>query len=348
MPQGRRVMSLVTSDEHLANAPARVHHPDHPGPDRTEPIVNATRQRPRGRRGDAEVHGGSAAGRWDETGLGWRLRRGTRVPARSALLDAEELPEPGAAAATGWVCSSGRVGRARRHRSPAGRRAGRAPGRGGVTVNTVTVDDGQIVETLRFFWPDVELLCDPSPLTGGCWATMLATPPHRHAGRHPRRGGAAGDAGRAFTLDEQWPHFRASVAGTGREDLDDALERLVAGQPRQGSAVICHGDFHPFNLLAHGTRTTVLDWTAPSRPRRPTTSPSPGYCCGTRRSPPRLPYVPSSALRPQRAGAAVRPPLPASQPRRRPQGSGLVCRAARPAHPQQPRDLDPQWRSPCP
>jgi hypothetical protein len=165
-------MSLVTSDEHLANAPARVHHPDHPGPDRTEPIVNATRQRPRGRRGDAEVHGGSAAGRWDETGLGWRLRRGTRVPARSALLDAEELPEPGAAAATGWVCSSGRVGRARRHRSPAGRRAGRAPGRGGVTVNTVTVDDGQIVETLRCFWPDVELLCDPSPLTGGCWATM--------------------------------------------------------------------------------------------------------------------------------------------------------------------------------
>lgn len=165
-------MSLVTSDEHLAKAPARVHHPDHPGPDRTEPIVNATRQRPRGRRGDAEVHGGSAAGRWDETGLGWRLRRGTRVPARSALLDAEELPEPGAAAATGWVCSSGRVGRARRHRSPAGRRAGRAPGRGGVTVNTVTVDDGQIVETLRFFWPDVELLCDPSPLTGGCWATM--------------------------------------------------------------------------------------------------------------------------------------------------------------------------------
>lgn len=65
----------------------------------------------------------------------------------------------------------------------------------------------------------------------------------------------------ALTLDELWPHVRGSVAATRRDDLEDALERLVAGQPHRGSAVVCHGDFHPFNLLAQGTRTTVLDWT---------------------------------------------------------------------------------------
>ncbi|HEX6416990.1 MAG TPA: phosphotransferase [Acidimicrobiales bacterium] len=65
----------------------------------------------------------------------------------------------------------------------------------------------------------------------------------------------------AVTIDDLWPHLRTKVAATGRADLDDALDRLVAGRPRRVDAVICHGDVHPFNLLADGPHTTVLDWT---------------------------------------------------------------------------------------
>ncbi|HEX6237853.1 MAG TPA: phosphotransferase [Acidimicrobiales bacterium] len=223
----------------------------------------------------------------------------------------------------------------------------------------MTIDDGQIVQALRGFWPDVRLLREPGLLTGGYWATMwrleLAGTPAgipgdvvlrmmpdatmgakemavqaaaAHGGiptpqvhltvpaggpltrawavmdlapgapllagldgaaalrRLPRLAAALprrlADAMAAIhrvdpvpvvaavreaapsvavTVDELWPHLRTKVAATGRADLDDALDRLVAGQPRQVSAVICHGDFHPFNLLADGPRTTVLDWT---------------------------------------------------------------------------------------
>jgi len=47
----------------------------------------------------------------------------------------------------------------------------------------------------------------------------------------------------------------------GRTDLVDAARWLTAHPPGPAPDVICHGDLHPFNLLADGDRVTVLDWS---------------------------------------------------------------------------------------
>ena len=47
----------------------------------------------------------------------------------------------------------------------------------------------------------------------------------------------------------------------GRTDLADAGRWLAAHPPGPSPDVICHGDLHPFNLLADGDRVTVLDWS---------------------------------------------------------------------------------------
>jgi aminoglycoside phosphotransferase (APT) family kinase protein len=65
----------------------------------------------------------------------------------------------------------------------------------------------------------------------------------------------------ALSLDELWPHVRAGAELTGRTDLADALDTLAEHPPAHGETVLCHGDLHPFNLLLHGDRITVLDWT---------------------------------------------------------------------------------------
>jgi len=47
----------------------------------------------------------------------------------------------------------------------------------------------------------------------------------------------------------------------GRTDLVNAARWLTDHPPRPAPDVICHGDLHPFNLLADGDRVTVLDWS---------------------------------------------------------------------------------------
>jgi aminoglycoside phosphotransferase (APT) family kinase protein len=47
----------------------------------------------------------------------------------------------------------------------------------------------------------------------------------------------------------------------GRPDLAAAARWLTGHPPRPAPDVICHGDLHPFNLLADGDRVTVLDWS---------------------------------------------------------------------------------------
>lgn len=47
----------------------------------------------------------------------------------------------------------------------------------------------------------------------------------------------------------------------GRTDLAGAARWLTAHPPGPAPDVICHGDLHPFNLLADGDRITVLDWS---------------------------------------------------------------------------------------
>jgi aminoglycoside phosphotransferase (APT) family kinase protein len=47
----------------------------------------------------------------------------------------------------------------------------------------------------------------------------------------------------------------------GRPDLVRAGRWLSEHPPALAPGVICHGDLHPFNLLADGDRVTVLDWS---------------------------------------------------------------------------------------
>jgi aminoglycoside phosphotransferase (APT) family kinase protein len=64
----------------------------------------------------------------------------------------------------------------------------------------------------------------------------------------------------ALTLDELWPHLRGA-AETCDPDLVAALDGLADRRPPPGGEVLCHGDLHPFNVLADGDRLTVIDWT---------------------------------------------------------------------------------------
>jgi aminoglycoside phosphotransferase (APT) family kinase protein len=52
-----------------------------------------------------------------------------------------------------------------------------------------------------------------------------------------------------------------SAAESGRPDLVRAARWLTDHPPAPAAEVICHGDFHPFNLLTDGDRVTVLDWS---------------------------------------------------------------------------------------
>jgi aminoglycoside phosphotransferase (APT) family kinase protein len=90
----------------------------------------------------------------------------------------------------------------------------------------------------------------------------------------------AGSMARLHALDpdlvrgelEQVPEAAVSVtdllttlarfaAEFGRPDLVGAARWLTDHPPAPAPAVICHGDLHPFNLLADGDRVTVLDWS---------------------------------------------------------------------------------------
>ena len=52
------------------------------------------------------------------------------------------------------------------------------------------------------------------------------------------------------------------AAEFGRPDRVGAARWLTDHPPAPAPDVICHGDMHPFNLLADGDRVTVLDWSS--------------------------------------------------------------------------------------
>ena len=52
-----------------------------------------------------------------------------------------------------------------------------------------------------------------------------------------------------------------AAALAGRQDLVRAARWLTEHPPAPAPDVICHGDLHPFNLLADGDWVTVLDWS---------------------------------------------------------------------------------------
>lgn len=71
--------------------------------------------------------------------------------------------------------------------------------------------------------------------------------------------GVDGDV--AWSAADLLDHHAFGAEATGRNDVAAAIERLRADQPRRVREVVCHGDLHPFNVLADNGTMVVLDWT---------------------------------------------------------------------------------------
>ena len=63
-------------------------------------------------------------------------------------------------------------------------------------------------------------------------------------------------------IDDLLGTLRHHATHIGRSDLADTAEHLRRHRPPSNLIVICHGDLHPFNILAHPDGDTVLDWSA--------------------------------------------------------------------------------------
>jgi aminoglycoside phosphotransferase (APT) family kinase protein len=67
---------------------------------------------------------------------------------------------------------------------------------------------------------------------------------------------------RTIGVDGLLDHYLARARDLADTPLQRTLERLAATRPDPTPRVVCHGDLHPFNVLADGDQTVVLDWTA--------------------------------------------------------------------------------------
>jgi aminoglycoside phosphotransferase (APT) family kinase protein len=64
-------------------------------------------------------------------------------------------------------------------------------------------------------------------------------------------------------VDQRLRLPRQVVEGGAPAGLAAALEAVAALGPMAvgGEAVVCHGDFHPLNVVVDGTDAAVIDWT---------------------------------------------------------------------------------------
>jgi aminoglycoside phosphotransferase (APT) family kinase protein len=72
---------------------------------------------------------------------------------------------------------------------------------------------------------------------------------------------AAGIDSRVVTFEGQLARLRTIVERSALTGVEPALTWLHQHRPSQAQAAICHGDFHPLNILADdGKPTGVIDW----------------------------------------------------------------------------------------
>jgi len=104
---------------------------------------------------------------------------------------------------------------------------------------------------------------DPDLVRGELMAAAAPDGPAGGACRVPLAAGGFPD--RVGYAPVTVPGLLSGLAGHagefGRTDLAGAARWLAAHPPGPAPDVICHGDLHPFNLLADGDRITVLDWS---------------------------------------------------------------------------------------
>jgi aminoglycoside phosphotransferase (APT) family kinase protein len=72
----------------------------------------------------------------------------------------------------------------------------------------------------------------------------------------------AGLTGTFYTVPGMLSFLRNLAARCDRDDLIETAAFLADHARPPDRAVICHGDLHPFNVLADAGRVTVLDWSA--------------------------------------------------------------------------------------
>src|SRR4030095_847096 len=66
---------------------------------------------------------------------------------------------------------------------------------------------------------------------------------------------------RVIAFEGQLARLRPIVERSALTGVEPALAWLDQHRPSQAQAAICHGDFHPLNILAdNGKPTGVIDW----------------------------------------------------------------------------------------
>lgn len=65
----------------------------------------------------------------------------------------------------------------------------------------------------------------------------------------------------ALSTGDVIDHLLTGADAAGRADVARALEHLASHISEPQSVVVCHGDFHPFNVVDAAGRRVVLDWT---------------------------------------------------------------------------------------
>ncbi len=112
-------------------------------------------------------------------------------------------------------------------------------------------------QTLNLVWQVPRIRREILRLWGEAQTRLHAVP----AGEFVERVERAGIPGESLTFDSEFGRQRAFVQELDLKDLRPVVDWLMTNRPQAQTAVVCHGDFQPTNVLAdNGRLTGVIDW----------------------------------------------------------------------------------------